>query len=165
MNPEALLGALNRGGVRFVIVGGAAMIIHGSSYITEDLDIVYARDADNVRKLVAALAPLRPRLRALGQAVAFKFDERTIKNGMNFTLTTSAGNIDLLGEISGIGGYDAAAKQAQKHKIGGSVFEVLSIRGLVRAKRAAGRRKDLVAIPELEALQELRDRTELPKEP
>jgi hypothetical protein len=163
MNPEKLLVALDKYGVRFVIVGGVAMVLRGSAYLTDDLDIVYSRDARNLDRLVAALRGLKPQLRTSGGDVAFRFDARTIKNGLNFALTTTDGNIDLLGEIAGLGGYPTVKKHAQKIKLGNREFDVLSIDGLIGSKEAAGRPKDLLVIPELKALKELHDNVELPK--
>ncbi len=161
MNPEPLLKDLKRGGVKFVIVGGAAMVIHGSAYLTDDLDIVYARDPDNIQKLVVAIKPFKPRLRTIAGGVSFRFDERTVKNGLNFALTTTHGNIDILGEIAGLGGFASVQKHVEKVQIGNQAFDVLSLGGLIRSKKAAGRPKDLLVIPELKALEELNKHTEL----
>jgi hypothetical protein len=149
--------------VRFVIIGGAAMVLQGSAFVTDDLDVLYARDAENIHKLVAALKPYEPLLRVPGGEVPFRFDERTIKNGLNFTLVTSLGWIDLLAEIAGIGDFEAAKKLSTEIRLGDQVVHVLSLSGLIKAKKAAGRRKDLASLPELEALEELERKTELPK--
>jgi hypothetical protein len=69
-DPRALLEALRGSGAHFIIVGGVAMVAHGASYLTEDLDIVYARDDDDIAALVRALAPLEPRLRVSGEPAA-----------------------------------------------------------------------------------------------
>lgn len=164
VDTQPLLNALHREKVEFVIVGGAAMVIHGSTYLTDDLDIVYARDASNVKRLVAAIGPFAPRLRTSGGDVKFKFDERSILNGLNFTLTTQHGNLDLLAEIAGLGSFEKVRKYAEAFKIGTRTFEVLSLEGLIRAKEATGRKKDLLVIPELKALKELHDKTELPRD-
>lgn len=156
-----LLIALNRADVQFVIVGGVAMIIRGSAYLTEDLDIVYSRTKENIANLVKALLPFAPQLRTSGMSVKFLFDERTLKNGMNFTLTTSLGSIDLLGEIAGLGKYEAVRKFADSVAFGNERFEVLSLDGLIKTKKASGRTKDLQALPELRALKELHEATDI----
>ncbi len=46
---SALLRTLEAGGVRFVLIGGLAMIALGSNHVTQDVDIVYARDPENLR--------------------------------------------------------------------------------------------------------------------
>jgi len=60
---QGLISLLARAEVKFIVIGGAAATAHGSSRLTEDLDIVYERSPDNIRKLVKALAPLKPYLR------------------------------------------------------------------------------------------------------
>jgi hypothetical protein len=60
---EQALTALAAGRVRFVIVGGLAVTIHGSSYVTIDLGFCYARDRENLSRLARALHPYNPRLR------------------------------------------------------------------------------------------------------
>ena len=138
------------------------MNVHGSAHSTTDLDIVYDRNPDNIQKLVDALAPFSPRLRGTQDKVPFRFDERTIRNGLNFTLTTSLGDVDLWGEIRGLGAFDAVSKMSETIQVGRRRFSVLSLSGLIKAKRAAGRLKDRLVIPELEALAEVERETELP---
>lgn len=164
-DPKALLAALADAGAHFLIIGGVAMVVHGSSYVTEYLDILYARDNVDLAAVIEALAPFHPRLRVARATggVPFIFDLRSLQNGMNFTLTTTAGEIDLFGEVAGIGHYEDAEKDAQSVVIEDRAYQVLSLAGLIRSKRAAGRRKDLAAIPELEHLleiEELREREE-----
>jgi hypothetical protein len=141
-----------RGGVEFLIVGGFAGTVHGSSIPTRDLDVVYRRTPENIDRLVRAIAPLSPYLRDAPAGLPFLWDARTIKRGLNFTLTTGAGALDLLGEIVGGGGYDDLVT----HSVEIEVFDVrcrcLGLRKLIEVKRAAGRVKDLQAVAELETL-------------
>ncbi|HLK62116.1 MAG TPA: hypothetical protein VKU19_01655 [Bryobacteraceae bacterium] len=155
-NFEALLAALARNEVAFIVVGGAAAIAHGSARYTYDLDIVYERTALNMERLVSALAPYEPYLRGAPPGLPFFWDVRTLARGLNFTLVTSLGDIDLLGEIAGGGGYHDLLPNAVALEIFGSPCFALSISQLIRAKRAAGRPKDFEAIAELEAIQEER---------
>lgn len=60
---RALLQALNKEGVDFILVGGAAAIAHGSVRLTLDLDVVYSRHPRSLKSLVEALAPSHPYLR------------------------------------------------------------------------------------------------------
>jgi hypothetical protein len=78
---QRLLDALSAGGVRFVVVGGVALVRRGSSRVTLDLDLCYARDRDNLRRLAAALAPFHPRLRGAPPDLPFLWDERTLASG------------------------------------------------------------------------------------
>jgi len=92
--------------VEFAIIGGWAAILHGSSYLTNDLDLCYSRAPENLQRIAAALAPFHPRLREVPGDLPFVWDERTLANGTVFTLATDLGPIDLLAEVAGIGGFD-----------------------------------------------------------
>jgi hypothetical protein len=148
----AALGALVGGGVRFIIVGGAAATAHGAARLTQDLDLVYARDRENLRRLAAALAPHAPYLRGAPVGLPFRLDEATLHRGLNFTLTTSLGDVDLLGEIVGGGRFEDLAPHAIELQLFGLRCLCLDLPKLIEVKRAAGRPKDLEAIAELEAL-------------
>jgi len=153
---ERALQELHRGGVEFIIVGGAAATIHGSARVTQDLDLVYARTPENIARLAAALAPHSPYLRGAPPGLPFRWDAETIRRGLNFTLTTTLGDLDLLGEIVGGGGYADLLSYSQVVKLSGSEYRCLGLARLIHVKRAAGRPKDLEAVAELEALQEER---------
>lgn len=150
----ALLRALGSHGVRHVLVGGAAAVAHGSARLTQDVDVVYARDAGNVAALAKALGPLRPYLRGAPPGLPFVWDERTIRNGLNFTLQTELGAIDLLGEIVGGGRYEDLEPHSFEIEAFGVRCRILDLETLIRVKRAAGRPKDLEAIAELEAIRD-----------
>lgn len=150
----ALLRALCDSKVEFVLVGGVAAIAHGSGRHTLDVDVVYGRSEENIRRLVGALAPHQPYLRGAPLGLPFRWDEETIARGLNFTLTTSLGDIDLLGEIAGGGGYKDLAEQAITLRAFEAECLCLSLQQLIHAKRAAGRPKDFEVIAELEAILE-----------
>jgi len=139
-----------------IIVGGVAATVHGSSQLTYDLDICYNREAANLSRLVNALHSVNARLRGAPADLPFILDEETLRRGLNFTFSTDIGSLDLLGEMSGVGGYQEARENAELRKLFGFHFLVLSLPKLIAAKRAAGRPKDLGAIPELEAILENR---------
>lgn len=153
---ETLLRVLVEGGVEFVVVGGIAARIHGAARVTQDVDVVYSRSAENIERLAAALAPLDPYLRGAPRGLPFRFDAPTIRAGLNFTLATSAGDIDVLGEIVGGGSYASLASQSTAVDAFGLRFKCLNLPALIASKRAAGRVKDFDAIAELEALAEER---------
>jgi len=153
---RALLRALHGAGVRFVVIGGAAAVAHGSARLTQDLDVVYARGADDLRKMVAALAPHAPYLRGAPLGLPFMWDERTLSHGLNFTLTTRLGDVDILGEVVGGGRYEDLVPHSIRLDLFGASVLCLDLPKLIETKRAAGRPKDLEAIAELEALRRLR---------
>ena len=153
---RGLLRALSDAGVESILVGGVAATAHGSSRLTLDLDLVYRRSPDNIERLVAALAPLHPYLRGAPPGLPFRWDARTIRQGLNFTLNTDLGDLDLLGEIVGGGGFDHLAARTMVIRVFGMECRCLDLDTLIHVKRAAGRPKDLEAIAELEAIREER---------
>jgi len=153
-----ILLLLERGGVRFVVIGGVAATVHGASRLTRDIDVVYARDRENIGRLAAAFAAHRPYLRGAPPGLPFRFDEKTITAGLNFTLTTDLGDVDLLGEIAGGGRFEDLLLHSAEVVVYGVRCLCVDLPTLIRSKRAAGRPKDLEAIAELEALLAERER-------
>jgi hypothetical protein len=152
-----LLHALIDGRVECIVVGGLAATIHGSARVTQDVDIAYRRTDENIARLVAALGPYRPYLRGAPANLPFEWSATTVRSGLNFTLVSTAGWINLLGEVTGGGTYDdlvGAAVAVQYH--GASVLCV-SLDTLIALKRAAGRPKDNEVVAELEVLRELQN--------
>ena len=155
---RALLHRLLDSKVEFVIIGGIAGTVHGSARITLDLDICYSRAPESVERLVLALAALKPKLRGVPPGLPFQWDSRTVHAGLNFTLETDLGPIDLLGEVAGIGGYPEALTASEQMPLFGRPCHVLTLDALIQSKRAAGRQRDLEHVIELDALKELRSR-------
>jgi predicted nucleotidyltransferase len=143
--------------VEFVIVGGVAIRLHSSAYITQDLDFCYSRSNDNIRKLAAALSPFNPRPRNFPTDLPYIFDETTLRNGTNFTFATLIGDIDLLGELKGVGDYSDVIEHSIEFEIYGHMIKALSLDALIVSKTAAGRPKDQLVLPELKALREALD--------
>lgn len=151
---RAVLRILAEAGVDFIVVGGVAAGVHGSARSTVDIDLVYRRGGDNQERLVSALADHNPYLRGAPPGLPFRWDTQTIERGLNFTLTTSLGDIDLLGEIVGGGKYEDLLPYCIQVEAFGVGCQCLGLKKLIQVKRAAGRPKDLEAIAELEALLE-----------
>jgi len=143
--------------VDYVIVGGVAITLHSSGYITRDLDFCYSRDETNIQRLVAALGPFDPKPRNWDKNLPYIFDRLTIRNGTNFTFETSIGDIDLLGEVKGIGFYKDAIANSVEYTIYGTQVKALSLEALIISKTAAGRPKDHLVLPELYAVKEALD--------
>jgi predicted nucleotidyltransferase len=155
---EKIISLLASAGVKFIIVGGAAAFVHGSSRLTNRLDVVYSRHGDNVARLVEALKPLHPRLRGALEDLPFRWDAETIKHGLNFTLQTSAGALDILGEITLGGGFDQLLPDSEQMEVAGHDCMVLGLKRLIEVKRAAARPKDFEEIAELQVILEERNR-------
>lgn len=149
--PLKLLGEYE---VNCVIIGGVAASLYGSSILTHDLDVCYARSSENLKRLAAALQSVNARLRNAPPDIPFILDHETLRRGLNFTFATDVGSLDLLGEVRGVGYYDDMIAEAIVYDLFGYSFPVIDIEKLIVAKRTAGRGKDLAVLPELEAIRE-----------
>ena len=145
---------LGRESVEYILVGGVAAAAHGSSRLTQDVDVVYARNPENLARLTAALAPFAPYPRGAPPGLPFRWSLEILQSGLNFTLTTALGDIDLLGEITGGGRYEDLLEDTIVLKVFGIECRCVTLRRLILLKRAAGRPRDLDAIAELEAILE-----------
>jgi hypothetical protein len=152
----SLLPLLVKNEIDFIIVGGAAATAHGSARLTLDLDVVYRRDDLNLERIVRALEPIQPYLRGAPPGLPFEWSVQTLKKGLNFTLITTLGPLDLFGEIVGGGGYEGLQNETIKIQVAGVECLCLSLERLIEVKRAAGRPKDLEAIAELVQILEER---------
>src|SRR5256885_4379628 len=137
-----LIRILSDAGVEFIVVGGVAAFGHGSARLTHDLDIVYRRTSENITRLVSAIAPLEPYLRGAPPGLPFSWSDETIQKGLNFTLVTKLGALDLLGEITGGGSYEDILSHSIKAKLHGTECLCVGLDYLIKVKRAAGRPKD-----------------------
>ncbi|MBI3761050.1 MAG: hypothetical protein HY260_04195 [Chloroflexi bacterium] len=153
MNPEALITALNAHEVKYVIVGGFAAVLQGASYITQDVDFCYARDEENLARLLQALEPFHPVIRTNPD---LPFDLPTLRANPNFTLDTNVGELDLLAAIDGLGDYAEVASHAEVFEVQGQSCHVLSLEGLIASKSVLKRRKDVQLLEELRALAALK---------
>lgn len=159
-DPAALLERLVKGGVEFVVVGGVAATAHGSASFTQDLDITYAPDAENLDRLGEVLVSLGARLRGVTDDVPFIPDGRTLRRTRVLTLETPLGLINLLAQPDGAPVYGELSSRAERDVIAGVEVAYASLEDLIAMKKAAGRPKDLVAVEELEAIRRiLRERS------
>ena len=157
---QPLLETLSRHGVDFVVIGGVAGLIHGSAFPTYDFDVAYARDANNLRRLAAALQDLGVRLRNAPADLPFVADEATLAAGANFTFETEFGDFDILGHVAGNRGYDELRARSWAAEIAGFPVRVASIDDLIGMKRTASRPKDHIVADELVVIAELRRKEE-----
>ncbi|HEX6780740.1 MAG TPA: hypothetical protein VF125_01780 [Solirubrobacterales bacterium] len=148
LRPQPLLGALDRHGVDFVLVGGLAGIAHGSSFPTYDLDIAYSRDRPNIERLVDALREIGVTLRVAPADLPFQLDAATIANGANFTFDTKFGSFDILGDVAGIKSYGDLRRDSRVEEVFELEVRIASLDHLIAMKRAANRPKDQVMVME-----------------
>lgn len=151
---KALLQLLAQNAVEFILVGGAAATAHGSARLTRDVDVVYRRTPENIARLAGCLSSHNPQLRGAPPGLPFCLDAATVARGLNFTLTTDLGALDLLGEITGGGTYDDLLPHSITLSLFGVSARCWGLKRLIEVKRAAGRPRDLEAVAELEALLE-----------
>jgi predicted nucleotidyltransferase len=145
-------------GVDFVVIGGIALIAHGSARNTRDLDIVYATDPANLEALGAAMIEIRARLRGAPKELQFVPDAGTLRQTQILTLDSDEGWIDLLVAPAGSPPYTELRERAERVTIGGVAVLIASLEDLERMKRAAGRIRDLADLEEIEVIRRLRAR-------
>lgn len=148
-----LLALLSKSGVEFILIGGVAAWAHGSSRATVDLEVVYERSEANLKRIADALASIHPYLRGAPPGLPFRLDLQTLRGGLNFTLTTDLGSLDLLGEIAGGGGYENLLPHSSVMTMLDASCRCLNLDKLIEVKRAAGRPKDFEAVAEFEGMR------------
>jgi hypothetical protein len=156
--PLSVLRRLADARVRFILIGSLAANYVGSPIATYDLDICFAKDPDNLEALGTVLLDLGASVRGAPVGQPFRLDARTMANDDLFTLTTVAGDLDILGTPSGTEGYDDLVRNATTYDIDGARILVASIDDLIRMKRASGTVKDRVHLEHLGALRDELDR-------
>lgn len=155
--PELVLRSLNEHGVRYVLIGGYAAVLHGSPTVTLDADICAARDRENLEQLAAALRAVHARIRTATEpeGVPVALDGELLSKMAMMNFVTDGGAFDLSFTPAAFPtGYDGFVEHAVRYDLDGLVVPVASLADIIRSKRAAGRPKDLAVLPILEALQD-----------
>jgi predicted nucleotidyltransferase len=147
-----LLQRLSDAGIDFVVVGGVAAVLHGSSMVTRDLDVCAELTGQNLRKLREAFRDLHPVHRIASPRLSFLEVPDPDVSLQNLYLQTDLGALDLLGSITGVGDFDAVSASAIEVDLFGRKVKVIALEQLIKAKEAVGRQKDLMAVAELRAI-------------
>jgi hypothetical protein len=152
--PERMLRVLQDHGVRFVLIGGFAAVIHGSPYVTTDIDVVPSRERENLDRLSRALRAMHARVwtAADPEGIPFEHDGASIGDVHVWNLVTDLGRLDLAFEPAGTGGFDDLARSSVHLTILGTEVDVASLADVVRSKEAADRDKDRLVLPVLRRL-------------
>lgn len=158
MNLLWMIGDLAKAGVRFVVIGGLAARAHGSARITEDLDLCYDTELDNVERLAQRLAGWHAFLRGAEPGLPWVLDARALRTNPVLTLRTDHGDIDIMDRVAGVGAYPEALSNSVEVTVDDLRFQALDLPALLDSKRAAGRTRDLQQLPELEALLAMRNK-------
>lgn len=151
---QRLLLRLGEAGVEFVLVGGYAAVLHGSSMLTRDIDVCARLSADTLEKLRHAFRDAHPVHRLTRPKRSFLEDPPPGEALNNLYLDTDLGTLDLLGSITGVGDFDRVARDAVEMELFGRRIRAISLDDLIAAKEALGRDKDLIAAKELRAIRE-----------
>jgi len=150
-----LLQKLADGKFPFVIIGGYAAVMHGSTMVTRDLDVCALLTEENVQKLRELLAEWNPTHRITAQQLSFlQFPQSGPVN--NLYLRTDVGVIDVLSTVLGVGDFERLRSNAEDYELRGRIFQVIALEDLIAAKEAVGRPKDLLAVEELRAIADKR---------
>lgn len=144
-DPVRAIRVLTEHGVRFIVIGGYAGALLGAPLVTNDLDVCYARDRANLRRLAVALQALNARRRVarVTEEPPFLVDAETLAHGDSFTFATDAGNVDILATPYGTAGYRDLVTKARTLTLSSDVSAmVVDISDLMRMKEHSGRVKD-----------------------
>lgn len=158
--PDEILRHLVEAGVQFVVIGGLAAQAHGSTSLTRDLDICFARDRDNLERLAGVLRDLAAVRRGLSADAPRMppLDVRTLRSASLLTLETRFGSIDLLAQPDPGLDFESLDSRAEAAEVAGVPVRFAGLDDLIAMKRAAGRPKDRVELEILGALREEIDR-------
>jgi predicted nucleotidyltransferase len=157
----AIVEVLQRHEVEYVLIGGFAAFVQGSPILTADVDITPQQEPGNLERLSAALVELEAKIRAAGtEPLPFAHDADSLARAGVWNLTTKHGDLDISFVPSGTGGYPDLVRDAVEVELRGTPVKLASLADILRSKDAAGRPKDLRALPVLRELvaRQTRDR-------
>jgi hypothetical protein len=148
-----LLRRLSDAGVEFIVVGGAAAVLHGAPITTEDLDIVHRRSAENVSRLKTLLDELDACVRELANRRLPPQQSALLGEG-HVLLSTRLGPLDCLGTLIDGRGFEELVSHSESIVDEGAEFLVVDLPTLIEIKTKTGRAKDRLMLPVLIALAE-----------
>jgi hypothetical protein len=156
LDPECLFRALDANGVEYVLIGGLGAVLRGSTAMTNDADIVPARDPENLARLSDALIDLGARLRVEGETegVAFEPHPVLLASMTMLNLTTRCGDLDLAFRAAALEDYGALRAGSSVFDIDGLRVRVASLSDIIRSKETADRPRDRAVLPILYALED-----------
>ena len=152
-----ILKRLHDARVEFSLIGGLAARHYGVSLVTEDVDICARFTPENLRRIENAFKDFHPRHRLTAKSLPLELTDELCHRLKNLYLTTDLGVLDCLSEVEGIGDFDAVLRQSELKELPFGRCFILKIGALIQAKQAEGRPHDLVAVAQLQAIQEKRD--------
>jgi len=159
-----LLERLIKNGVKFVIVGGFAGVVHGCTYVTQDIDICCDFSPANLLLLQKAISDLDPVHRMTPNRKKLKLSDKTCAQLKNLYLDTKKGQLDCLSFIDGLGDYSRAKQESELIEVEDMKIRVLNLDALIKTKKAMNRPRDMAAILQLESIKRLKKKTSKEKD-
>lgn len=159
--PGQILRALEAHHIRYIVIGAIAAVAAGAPILTTDLDITPESSRANLERLALALRDLDAKLRSPSapEGVRFPIDADMLATAESWTLTTRAGNLDVMFSPAGTHGYDDLRRGARREQIAGVAVAVAALADVIRSKEAANREKDTMQLPVLRrTLEQIRER-------
>jgi len=147
-----LASALNAHEVRYILVGGLAVYLHGGESPTLDMDLAFSTSAANLERLADALEELGARPKRW-KTQNYRLREADLATSW-LHLESDAGDIDLISKPPGAS-YETLEAEHVEFKVGDVLLRVASPESLIAMKRAAGRPRDQRHVEELEAILKL----------
>ena len=151
-----LIELLNKGGVKFVLIGGFAGVVHGCTYVTQDIDICCDFSSDNLLMLQKALKNLHPVHRMKPKRLKLKLTKENCTEFKNLYLDTNIGQIDCIGYVQGLGAYENIEPLSEIKDIDGLRIRVLTVDALIEARKAMNRPRDKDMLLQLQAIRKMR---------
>lgn len=159
-----LLERLIKNGVKFVIVGGFAGVVHGCTYVTQDIDICCDFSPANLLLLQKAISDLDPVHRMTPNRKKLKLSDKTCAQLKNLYLDTKKGQLDYLSFIDGLGDYSRSKQESELIEVEDMKIRVLNLDALIETKKAMNRPRDMAAILQLESIKRLKKKTSKEKD-
>jgi hypothetical protein len=157
-----LLERLSKAGVDFVVVGGFAGIVHGCTYVTQDIDICCDFSPANLLALQKAVSKLHPVHRMTPKRKKLELTEESCKQFKNLYLDTDIGQLDCVGFIDGLGDYQKVKRVSRLVKVRNTKLRVLNLNALIKVKKAMNRPRDKQALLQLEAIKKAKKQVKRP---
>lgn len=151
---QRLLTILIEHGVRFVLIGGLAATAHGSSLLTEDIDVCIDFDIENMTRLLAALGTIHPEHRLVGRRQPLVESAEQLAQLKNLYLKTDLGYIDFFSEVAGVGDFEQVMEASVEMPLFETGVRVLGLDALIASKQEMARPKDKETLLQLRAIKE-----------
>lgn len=149
---EKLIKALIDNDVEFILIGGYAAVVHGSSMLTQDIDVCTNFSVNNAKKIINTLKKFNPIHR--DKKIPFSESAEALSKFKNLYLITDLGPIDMLTEVLGLGSFTEILPHTIEIELFDHKCKVLDLDSIIKAKEAMTRPKDKETVLQLMAIRE-----------